>query len=86
MKYLKQIMTLVLPLTVLLAGCESDTPVDVLSETSEAHPLSAQLRGIERYIAQNRKLTRSDGYRIIPYIENGDTLMYIADYSIGVGE
>lgn len=83
MKYLKQIVSLALPLALLLAGCESDTPVDVLSETSKAQPLSAQLRGIERYIAQNRKLTRSDGYRIIPYIENGDTLMYIADYGDG---
>ncbi len=83
MKYLKQIMILALPLTLLLGGCDSDTPVDVLSEASVAQPLSAQLRGIERYIEQNRKLTRSDGYRIIPYIENGDTLMYIADYGEG---
>lgn len=70
---------------ILLCGCADDSPLMISPDSIEIRPvtLSAQRRSIERYIGQNRKLTRSEDYYIIPYIEKGDTLLYVVEYGEG---
>lgn len=72
-----------LMLAILASGCSNEdlitdvNPPDAPSVSS----ISVQMKGIHNYIASTRKATRGFDANIRPYIdEDGDTLMYIAEY------
>lgn len=70
---------------VLLGSCSGDESLECLRTDSDTATkcISLQRESIERYIEKNKKLTRGEGYTVTPYIEGGDTLMYIVDYRAG---
>lgn len=75
-----------LMLAILASGCSNEdlitdvNPPDAPSVSS----ISVQMKGIHNYIASTRKATRGFDANIRPYIdEDGDTLMYIAEYQAG---
>ncbi len=56
-----------------------DEPVSTVAVTD----LSPQRACIEKYIEKNKPATRSGEYTVTPYVEEGDTLMYVVQYADG---
>lgn len=69
-----------------LASCTSEV-VPTLEKEMSAEPVakaeSAQIHGIRNYLTKTHKGTRAGDYQLLPYVEDGDTIMYIAQYADG---
>ena len=72
---------------ILLAGCSQDGFVlsdDVINIDSKSRVCSANQKAIQKYLARgNKTLSRSANDILVPYIVEGDTVMYIANYGDG---
>lgn len=68
-----------------LAGCSSqDMPDTPMNDNSVKSVKSEKQLAIERYIDRNHKsVTRGEDVALLPYVVDGDTVMYVANYPGG---
>lgn len=68
-----------------LAGCTSqDMPDTPTSDNNAEVVKSEKVLAIERYIDRNHKsVTRGEEIQLLPYMVDGDTVMYVANYPGG---
>lgn len=84
MNQLQLFVGILVPMALTLGSCSSDnlpelTPAADSYKTVE----SVQLRSIKKYLRTSRKGTRSGDCLITPYVIEGDTVMYVAQFESG---
>lgn len=76
--------TALLSMLLLLAACQQYDVADIMDGSQPPTAKSRNLSTIENYISKTRgKKTRAATTNIIPYIVNGDTVMFVANYPEG---
>lgn len=73
-------------LALLLGACQSDFPDvgDNVDKPENSHVCSRNLAAIKNYLNNVRPTaTRAGAISIMPYVVNGDTVMYVANYEEG---
>lgn len=68
----------------LLTACQQTECIEFENSSKSQLSVSHNIATIENYISKTKGInTRSGNHRLIPYIVNGDTVMYVANYENG---